>query len=167
MSSSSSSSSAQAQESYTTGDDNQELIYGNNYQAQTFTPSANHDIARVRLKLAREQTTSYTLTVAIQGTDANGNPDGNTLASGTYDTANIGDSAGWHDIDLTSSASLTAGTQYAIVVSQDGQFADRVYWLYDSGDATYTGGERQESTDGGSTWTKDENSDFMFIEYGS
>jgi len=167
MSSSSSSSSAQAQEAYTSGADNQELIYGNNWQAQTFTPQNTHDIARVRLQLAREQTTSYTLTVMIQGTDANGNPDGNTLASGTYDTANIGDSAGWHDIDLTSSTTLTAGTKYAIVVKQDGQYADRVYWIYDASDATYTGGERQESTDGGSTWTKDEDSDFMFVEYGS
>lgn len=166
MSSSSSSSSAEAQESYETGADNQASVYGDNQEAQTFTPSSNHTIARVRLELAREQTTSYTLTVEIQGTDANGNPDGTAIASGTYDTANIGDAAGWHDIDL-SGASLTAGTKYAIVIKQDGQYADRVYWIYDSLDATYTGGEKQDSSDAGSTWTKDSNSDFMFIEYGS
>ena len=167
FSSSSSSSSLTLYESYTTGEDTGQDIYGNNWRAQSFTPSVGHTVEALRLKLAREGVSSQTLTVSIKAVDGDGDPTGADLASGTLATSGITDTPIWYDINLGAGTLLTGSTQYAIIVRQDGVYADRVYWRYDSTGATYAGGVFIMSDDAGTSWIQNSGADFMFEEYGS
>jgi hypothetical protein len=154
-------------ESYTTGDDADGDIYSDNWKSQTFTPSSNHTIKMVKLRLAREGTAPQTLTVSIKAVTAGGDPTGADLVSGTIDTVNISGAASWYTISLGAGTALSLSTKYAIVVRQNGVYANRVYWRYNSTTAAYAGGTFIMSDDAGTTWIQISDADFMFQEFGS
>ena len=150
-------------ESYTVGDNTQANPYGNYWWSQTFTPSVAHKILRVRLKLFREGS-SGTVTVSIRATDENGHPTGGDLCSGSMDGSIITTSSpgAWYEIALGAGYNLSASTKYAIIVRTSFAY---LYWRVSSSGA-YAGGNREGSTDGGSSWTAYADNDFMFEEWG-
>jgi len=154
-------------ENYTTGEDSGQDIYGNNWRAQSFTPSSGHTVKLLRLKFAREGVAAQTLTASIRAVDGDGDPTGGDLASGTLATTDITGTPAWHDISLGAGTALGGSTQYTIVIRQDGVYANRVYWRYDTTGATYTGGMFIMSDDAGTSWVQNSDADFMFEEYGS
>jgi hypothetical protein len=72
-------------EYYNTGDTSVASIYGDIWDAQTFTPSVAHTITSVKLKLYRIGNGPGTITVGIRATDVDGLPTGSDLCSGTTD----------------------------------------------------------------------------------
>jgi len=154
-------------ESYTTGDDGGGYLYGSLWKAQTFTPSVAHTITSVRLLLYREGAAG-TITVGIRATSG-GQPSGIDLCSGTIAGSSLttNTSGAWYEITLGSGYSLSASTQYAIVVrAAGGDASNRGLWRRDGSSATYSGGILLASADGGSTWTSLADRDFMFEEWG-
>ena len=158
-------------EYYNTGDDDNENVSGNSWVAQTFTTvglNENHNITSVKLKLYRVGSPG-TVTVSIRATDANGHPTGSDLTSGTIDGDSLTtNSAGeWYEITLTS-YQLSVSTKYAIVVrATAGDFFNYVGWRADSTTPTYSGGNHEDSSDSGSTWTAHTDCDLMFEVYGT
>jgi len=159
-------------EYYNEGDDGAYAAYGVYYLAQTFTlgsvgADTNHNIYSVKLKLYRSGSPG-TFTVEIQGV-SDGKPDGNVLATGTYDGNILTDvtTGGWYEISLTSHT-LLKSTQYAIVVkAPNGDDTNQVYWRHDTA----------EGYAGGTSWVTDANGvwgpsgglgvDSLFEEYGN
>jgi len=156
-------------ESYNTGDDSNNTMYGSNWYAQTFTPSVAHKIASVKLKLYRSGSPG-TVTVSIRATDGNGHPTGSDLCSGTINGNGLttSTSGAWYEITLGSGYDLSAGTKYAIVVrAPNGNPSNRLYWRRDRSSPTYAGGCWESSTNNGSTWSSSTNRDMMFEEWGN
>jgi hypothetical protein len=155
-------------EYYNTGDNDQELIYANNWSAQTFTPATAHKITSVKLKLYRYGSLG-TVTVSIRATDGSGHPTGNDLCSGTTNgnTLPTGSPYEWREITLGAGYDLAASTKYAIVArAPSGNATNLLYWRLDYTTPTYSGGAYERSTDGGSSWTTSTAYDFMFDEWG-
>jgi len=131
-----------------------ETIYGDNWAAQTFTPSISHAVTKVKLVLGKSGSPSD-LTIVIKAVDGSGHPTGSDLATGTLAAANIPST--WSDtqpfISFDTAASLTADTKYAIVAkSISSDSSNYVRWYKETSDV-YAGGNTERSTDGGSSWT--------------
>lgn len=154
-------------EYYNTGDGSQELVYGENWTGQTFTPSIAHKITSVKLKLWRYASPG-TITVSIRETDGEGHPTSGDLCSGTTDgnTLPTGSPYEWREITLGVGYDLDADTKYAIVIrAPGGSPANVAYWRCDIGDATYLGGNREVSSNSGSSWTAHSFDDHMFEDW--
>lgn len=152
---------------YNTGDDNDRDMYGVNHGAQSFTPTIDHLIGSVKLKLFRVGDPE-TITVSIKATTA-GKPVGADLCSGTIEGTEITlNAAGeWYEIPLGNGFSLEKDTQYAIVVkAPDGDASNKVSWRADITSPTYTGGTYCGSTDSGVSWSTYSGVDCMFEEWG-
>ncbi len=158
--------SALLYEKYQAGDDGESVIYDVNWVAQTFTPSANHTCNYVGLRIGRTGVGQGTITVSIKATDGAGKPTGADLASATLDAdAMMNAPASMIPFLLGAGVALTASTKYAIVVRvSNGDVTRFLKWRHDGTSPTYTGGSKAYSTDGGSTWTLDTNTDFLFEE---
>ncbi len=157
-------------EYYNTGDNSHSSAVQWLWRAQAFTPSVNHKITSVKLKLWRDADAKGTVTVSIRNTWAGGPyPDvEDDLCSGTIAVSSITtDHAGaWYEITLGAGYDLIADTKYAIVVRVPGSTAYYcVWWRYDS-TGEYTGGEFWYSTDSGVNWDEEVGYDFMFEEWG-
>jgi hypothetical protein len=152
-------------QSYTTGDDAAKNIGGTYVEAQTFTMSTTHAIRFVRLKLYRSGLPGN-FTVSIKATDGPGHPTGVDLCSAIINGNDMtADSNGaWYRIDFGSPITLNSGTKYALVLLCN---SSSVYWRCDTAASAFAGGNREYSTNGGTTWNTDANADFMFEEYGS
>lgn len=158
-------------ESYITGEDGRYAFYLTiGWNAQTFTPSTDHIITSVKLRLSRDATAIGTITISIQAVDGSSHPDNTNLCSGTYAVSSITtDAAGaWYEITFSPGALLLANTMYAIVAKNSND--DNIhptYWHYDNNDATYAGGELLTSSDSGITWAVPGGTDdFMFEDWG-
>lgn len=155
-------------ENYITGDTNQGGLFEPNWDSQTFTPSTNHIITSVKLKLWRVGSPG-TLTISIRATSSS-LPTGSDLAVGTTDGDTLPTSAGsaeWREITFTTGYLLIAGTEYAIVArALSGNGSNYGQWRYDDFSPTYTDGQRAFSSNSGASWTAASTDDFMFEEYG-
>ena len=155
-------------ENYTAGDDSAGWAYSGNWHTQTFTtnatlPGTSHTINAVKLKLYREGVAG-TFTVGIRATNASGTPIGLDLATGTLDGDTLTTNAGgiWYSTTVDE-ITLAANTTYAIVCRGVGTDANNQTFIrYDAAGATYTGGHRWSSTDGGVTWAADTGADYVF-----
>ena len=152
-------------ENYITDDDGQANTDSTNWDGQTFTPSVNHTITSVKLKMWRSGTPGI-VTVSIRKTSS-GLPTGADLCSGTtngdtLETTAI--TAAWREITLGTGASLLASTKYAICVRAAAQWANCRY----NQSGAYTGGGRVYSSNSGVDWIEPTSPsyDFMFEEWG-
>jgi hypothetical protein len=148
---------------FSTGNEEVGLITGPDYTtygapsastwAQTFTAGLSGPLDRVSLDLDYGMFSpwggnggpvpSNDLTVEITGVDAFGGPDlGNVLATTTISKSNtFGQNGGngvWYDAVFQTPATITAGTEYAIVPLAQG--SDEYDWLSSQG-SDYVGGE--------------------------
>jgi len=149
-------------EYYKTGDTGYISICGATWGVQTFTPSQAHDIGYVKLKVGRAGSPG-TITVGIRATSG-GEPTGDDLTSGTFDgnSVSLGTDGEWVTVTITP-YSLSASTQYAIVVRGGTDNDNKIVWRQDaSGD--YAGGNQLTSIDSGSNWIPDTAADCMFEE---
>lgn len=155
-------------EYYNTGDNNYNPNYGNiNWSAQTFTPATAHKITSVKLKLYRLGSPG-TVTVGIRATSG-GHPTGGDLCVGTIDgnTLTTNTAGAWYEITLGAGYDLSASTKYAIVIRALGGDAENwVAWRMHYGSPTYSGGNGEFSSNGGSSWTSYASIDFMFEDWG-
>ncbi len=108
--------------------------------------------------------------LSIQGVtlDGSGNdiPDGNILASNTFDGElwNVTDE--WHTITLGSSLELTEGTKYSIVLEtlESPIFPGMLYWEFNNGDGNFAEGNQASRFAG--TWTAQVSFDHIFEIWG-
>jgi hypothetical protein len=148
---------------YATGADNAIGGTSTTWLAQTFTTNGSgYSILGVRVMLYRSSTIG-TITASIRATDVNGHPTGADLVSATIDgsiadaiqTENSGD---FYDFMFASGYALSAATKYAIVLRIS---SGTIYWRYNSS-GSYSGGNREHSTNSGSSWTTYSVHDYMF-----
>ena len=140
-------------EQYTVNDNTQLSVLGSIYVAQIFTPGEGHTVRFVRVKAFRLGSPGL-LEVEIQGVDEHGHPDGNILTKGTIDANQFTEdrNGDWYTISVDSS-SLSAGTQYAIVLRcPDGDWSNEVLWRADTTSLAYEDGRFVRSSDSGATW---------------
>jgi hypothetical protein len=125
---------------------------------QTITPSATGPLARVDINLFCSGCTGATpnLTLSIRATTG-GLPTGPDLVTATVTGFNSG-AAGFHTATFGTPITLTAGTQYAIVIRPTANPAPGTYALTRSGAATagadvYPGGTRVSGATSGTVWS--------------
>jgi hypothetical protein len=142
--------------------------YGTLWDSQTFTPSVTHTITSVKLKQYRTGSPG-TMTVSIRATSSH-KPTGADLCSGTIDGNGFPTSLGtavYQEITLGAGTLLTADIEYAIVIRcPDGNTTNRLN-TRGSGSDAYAGGQRNYSSNSGSSWTAETATDFVFEEYGN
>jgi len=150
---------------YMTGDDGYKYTTASYWEAQNFTPSANHKLRYVRLKLYRVGTPGI-CTVSIKAADGLGHPTGPDLAQQQFNGNALTDDTNgkWYKIAFDSPADVTGATQYAIVMRSA---TSGLRWRCDTTSPTYPGGNREYSTNAGTSWNSDTGTDFMFEEYGT
>jgi hypothetical protein len=127
--------------------------------AQTFTAGVTGQLssADVFLFCSGCSGTNPSITMSLRassGTGQVGLPTGSDLASTTVAGFNDNAAGGYHGATFASPPTLTAGTQYALVVRASATRTG-TYAYTDtntSGSNPYTGGRRATSTNSGSTW---------------
>ena len=157
------------QTSFTTGDDADAVIYGVNWEAQTFTvsDSLTHSVSAIQIKAWRTGSPG-TITASIRATSGD-NVTGADLASGTYDGDTITTSTPgeWITIYMTTWLVLAPDTTYGLVIrATEGGSSDYVNWRMDASGPTYADGSRVSSTDSGVSWAIDTTDDMMFAIWG-
>jgi len=139
--------------------------------AQTFTAESAHPVISVKLPIERRGDPGD-VTVSIQGTDGSGHPDGTELASETIAGSTLPGGGGvWAEISFTTPCDLTEGQKYAIVACApySDYMANKyvVWWLGNGyGGGAYDGGNTEESSNSGSTWSSNLTNDLQFEVYG-
>lgn len=158
-------------ENYITNDDH---AYACEYwKGQSFTPSVDHIITSVWVKLYRAGTpgTVYCRIHTIAG----GKPDTTALCTGTYNgnLLGTGSSGAWIEITFSPGALLFSGTEYVLMIGGGDSSSNLIYWRDDVTSPTYTGGDvhhNQTTTaptapQAGDTYLNFDY-DFMFEEWG-
>jgi len=143
-------------------------VQENRWVAQTFTADSDHSVTSVKLPVEKRGNPGD-VTVSIQGTDGNGHPDGTELASETIAGSTLPSGGGvWAEIFFTIPCDLTGGQKYAIVVRAPAPGTvwpdSLIWWLGDGG--TYAGGNAEESSNSGATWSSNLTNDLQFEVYG-
>lgn len=153
-------------QSYEAGDDNQQSMGSSAaWEAQTFTTGLAQRVRGVWLKLYKSGASAQpgTVTVSIRAVDGSGHPTGVDLCIGTIDGNAIqfldSAGAGWVWVPFTTGALLSNATKYALVVRCA---SGSLYWRCDTTSPTYGSGNREYSTNSGTSWTADNAKDFMF-----
>ncbi|MDD5537785.1 MAG: hypothetical protein PHF12_02325 [Candidatus Omnitrophica bacterium] len=148
---------------FSSGADNAVGGTATTWLAQTFTTDGSgYTILGVRVMLYRTSTIG-TITVAIRATDVNGHPTGPDLVSATID-GSIAEavqtevSGDFYDFMFASGYALAPLTKYAIILRVS---SGTIYWRYNSS-GSYPGGNREHSTNSGSSWTAYAAHDYMF-----
>jgi hypothetical protein len=148
---------------FSTGADNAIGGTSTTWLAQTFTTDGiGYTILGIRVMLYRTSTIG-TITVSIRNTDVNGHPTGVDLVSATIDGSiaeaiQTESSGEFYDLLFASGYALLPLTKYAIVVRVS---SGTIYWRYNSA-GSYAGGNREHSTNSGSSWTAYAAHDYMF-----
>ncbi|HEY0321747.1 MAG TPA: carboxypeptidase regulatory-like domain-containing protein [Pyrinomonadaceae bacterium] len=119
---------------------------------QTFTPTVTGQATQVALDLFCSTCTGTPPNVVIAIRNASGNlPTGADIASASIPFSNSG-AGGFYTATFSSPPTLTAGTQYAIVVRMAAAYATGTPAYVTSTTSAYAGGRRTTSNNSGSTW---------------
>lgn len=155
-------------EYYNTGVNDYVYVYNAVWVAQTFTVGiTGHRITSIKLEAHRVGSPG-TLTVSVRATDGNGHPTGEDLTSGTINANTFGVNfpGSWYEVTLTSCI-LEPNTKYAIVYrALTGNGANHVRLEGDKTTPSYGGGNREDSSDSGGSWSSNTGFDFMFEVWG-
>ena len=148
-------------ESYADSDADND-IWGANWIAQTFTAESTHTIEAVHLLIERVGDPGILDVYLTAGLGYD------VLASGSLNANYLGTlDMGWHQVILDSAITLEAGLSYAIVLAaKDGEALNKVALRVDESAATYAGGMKYTSTNGGGSWTAEATHDCNFKVYG-
>ncbi|MBK9062418.1 MAG: carboxypeptidase regulatory-like domain-containing protein [Acidobacteria bacterium] len=132
---------------------------------QTFVPAVTGQLAQVTVHLFCSGCTGTTpnLTLSVRATSG-GLPTGGDLATATL--AGFSSGAGLqYTVSFGSPATLTSGTQYALILRPVANPSVGGYFWIRSSPSTYANGQRVISTDNGATFTADSTRDFNFKTY--
>ncbi|HEV7475960.1 MAG TPA: PA domain-containing protein, partial [Pyrinomonadaceae bacterium] len=134
------------------------------WSGQTFIPAVTGQLARADINLfcAGCTGTTPTVTVSVRNT-AGGLPTGADLAAVTIPTSTSG-AGGYFTFNFASPATLTSGTQYALVVRNATNPSIGTNAITRSATDVYASGARVTSGDSGGTWTP-QVTDLGFITY--
>ncbi len=139
-------------------------VHASSEASQTFTAGTTGYLDQVDLFVQAQGTPPGNLTVRIE-TVVGGAPSGVVLASATVPAESVPSSGvpGWVSVPLRPRAAISAGTQYAIVLSApttdcprpDGRPGpSRCYYGWGAGDGDpYPAGQALNSRDGGASWS--------------
>lgn len=116
--------------------------------AQSFTPSSTNSITQIAVYIKKVGTPSD-LDIYITG-DASGKPDTTSIAGGTMLASTVTTSYGWNTVVLSTTASLTSGTTYWLVL--DGTANSSNYYIWGASTSAYSGGLGKTGTYGGTSW---------------
>ena len=120
---------------------------------QTFTPTVTGQATQVALDLFCSTCTGTPPNVVISIRNAASNlPTGADLASASIPFSNS-DAGGFYTATFASPPTLTAGTQYAIVVRMAASYATGTPAYVTSTSSAYAGGRRTTSANSGTSWT--------------
>jgi len=149
---------------FMTDDDSSSGVTGNDWRAQTFTigsPGTNSTFNVSFVALKGSSSVNGNLVVGIKRVDGTGQPTGNDVANGTFDTSALTGTQ-WFNVSVTPQYNLSQGAKYALVIrhGDSGDFA----WREDTANG-YASGSRWESANAGSTWTETATRDLMFAVY--
>jgi hypothetical protein len=129
------------------------------YGGQTFTPAVSGSLTKVDLNLFCSGCTGTTpnLTLSMRNTSG-GLPTGSDIASATITGFSNGGVASYFTATFASPPTLTAGTQYAIVIRPATNPSPGTYALTRSGTSTlgadvYAGGTRVTGATSGTVWS--------------
>lgn len=138
--------------------------------SQGFKPNTSSTVTKVKLWLKSEGTPGGTDTITLEiQTDSSGVPSGSAVTNGTATAVDISDtltsSYAWVEFTFSTDPSLTADTQYHLVLS--GAFTisavNYVNWGVDNFDVIYPDGSM--SNNDGTTWVTDPLYDACFEVY--
>jgi hypothetical protein len=153
-------------QSYTANDDNsQSLGNTSTWESQTFTTGLAQRVRGVWLKLYKQQisATPGIVTCSIKAVDGSNHPTGVDLCIGTIDGNAVpyysDTTADWVWIPFTTGMWLNNATRYAIILRTA---AAGLNWRCDVTSPIYAGGNREYSTNAGTSWTTDAAKDFLF-----
>lgn len=155
-------------ENFSTTDDGAHALRDNSARTklnQGFQIDTAGPLAFVDVKLLKtgSPTGNYWFTIE---SNSGGVPSGTALAtSDKYDVSRLTTTAGWVRIPFRTPASLSAATQYHLVLQGDFTISGANYmsWRADTSAAGYTRGSKAAYD--GATWTNDTDDDFMFKIY--
>ena len=137
-----------------------------NWAGQTFIPAVNGLLVRVDVPLFCNGCTGTTpnLTLSLRNTSG-GLPTGADLASATFPGFSNGSATTNLSFIFGTPATLTSGTQYALILRPTANPTVGGYFWIRSSPSTYANGSRVTSADSGATWTADTTRDFNFVTY--
>ena len=126
-----------------------------NWAGQTFIPAVTGLLAKVDVQLFCSGCTGTTpnITVSVRNTSG-GLPTGADLASAILPGFSSG-SGVYYTVTFGSPATLTSGTQYALILGPAANPSPGGYFWIRSSPSTYANGSRVLSADSGGTWTAD------------
>lgn len=159
----------QRYEYYNTNDDTYLEVFDFVVPAQTFTAISSHTASSFRVKLYKYGNPTGDLTISLRATDGNGHPTGSDLSSTTMPASILttNTNGAWYTVWPTPEYTLSAGVKYAVVVKlAGGNNNNEVRWRTDASSPTYSGGNEEESYNGGSTWQTHTEWDNMFEIWG-
>jgi hypothetical protein len=136
-----------------------------NWTGQTFIPAVTGTLVKADVQLFCSGCTGTTpnLTLSVRNTSG-GLPTGADLATATIPGFSNGAGV-YYTATFGSPASLTSGTQYALVLRPVAAPSLGGYFWIRSSPSTYANGSRVTSTDSGGTWATDTTRDFNFRAY--
>ena len=135
------------------------------WTGQTFIPAVTATLVKVEVQLFCSGCTGTTpnLTLSVRATSA-GLPTGADLATATI--PGFSSPTGAHyTATFGSPATLTSGTQYALILRPDTAPSAGGYFWIRSSPSTYANGQRVLSSNSGTTWSADSTRDFNFRAY--
>ena len=137
------------------------------WTGQTFIPAVNGQLVKADIQLFCNGcgATPPNLTLSVRGTAA-GLPTGADLASVTIPGSVFSSGATvTYTASFGSPATLTSGTQYALILRPVSVPAGSGYFWIRSSPSTYASGSRVLSADSGGTWSSDTTRDYNFKAY--
>jgi Carboxypeptidase regulatory-like domain/IPT/TIG domain len=140
-----------------------------NWTGQTFIPAVTGSLVKVDVQLFCSNGANPctgpagNLTLSVRNTSG-GVPTGADLATATIPSFTVNVEATF-TATFGAPATLTSGTQYALILRPVSNPAAGSYAWIRSSPSTYANGSRVTSTDSGSTWTADTTRDFNFTTY--
>jgi hypothetical protein len=132
------------------------------YNAHVFTATSAYTITKVELNIYRVGNVG-TVEIEIQGADGSNKPDGNILASGTIESANIGLTRSYVECTLGDGTALSNGVLYAIVLHGDS--LSGANYVLNSRGGNDGDGVSWYSTNSGSSWNLIPTNEFGFKTY--
>jgi hypothetical protein len=138
-----------------------------NWTGQTFIPAITGLLAKADVQLFCNGCggTPPNLTLSVRNTSA-GLPTGADLATATIPGSTFSSGAAvLFTATFGSPATLTSGTQYALILHPVSAPAGSGYFWIRSSPSTYANGSRVLSADSGGTWSTDTTRDFNFKTY--
>jgi hypothetical protein len=139
-------------------------VYGQDWRYQTFTPSMSHYLNTVSLYLYKQGAPDYTVTIGIYAVGAKHKPTGSPLCTTTFTASSLSTAASWRTYTFSSGCVVSAGVEYAIVLSGDGGNSSNRVVVRVNTVGGYSGGVRGYSLNGGTTWLLSSGQDMAFKE---